>query len=115
MRDPVVYEENPALANWDRLKKNRDVFDGDVSEEIEYERVTLGKTGYSGGPKIRILGDFRYATSGGVDRPFRNSSLFTWTSKMSCPSFSIPAGPIGEGGTCMASKQSAAGHRTIGR
>lgn len=106
MRDPVVYEENPALANWDRLKKNRDVFDGDVSEEIEYERVTLGKTGYSGGPKIRILGDFHYATSGGVDRPFRNSSLFTWTSKMSCPSFSIPAGPIGEGGTCMASKQS---------
>ncbi len=105
MRDPVVYEENPALANWGSLERNRAVFDGDVSEEIEYERVTLGKTGYSGGPKIRILGDFHYATSGGVKRPFRNSSLFTWTSKMSCPSFSIPAGPVENGGTCPASKQ----------
>ena len=103
MREQDV-QDNPQVANWDRLKKNRDVFDGDVSEEIGYERVTLGKTGYSGGPKIRIMGDFRYATAGGVTRPFRNSSLFTWTSKMSCPSFSIPAGPIANGGTCMASK-----------
>lgn len=103
--DELDYLDNPQLANWDRLEKNRAVFTGDVSEEIEFERVTLGKTGYSGGPKIRILGDFRYATSGGVDRPFRNSSLFTWTSKMSCPSFSIPAGPVENGGTCPASKQ----------
>jgi hypothetical protein len=102
----LEYEDNPSLANWERLEKNRSIFDGDVSEEIAYERVSLGKTGYSGGPKIRILGDFQYATAGGVKRPFRNSSLFTWTSKMSCPSFSIPAGPVENGGTCPASKQS---------
>lgn len=103
---PDVYEENPQVANWGSLKKNRDVFEGDVSEEIGYERIALGKTGYSGGPKIRILGDFRYKTAEGVDRPFRNSSLFTWTSKMSCPSFSLPAGPMEQGGTCPASKAS---------
>lgn len=106
MRDPLVYEDNPQVANWDRLKANREVFDGDVADEIEYDRVTLGKTGYSGGPKIKILGDFHYATAGGVNRPFRNSSLFTWTSKMSCPSFSIPAGPMENGGTCPAARAS---------
>jgi hypothetical protein len=106
MREELDLQDNPQLANWDRLEKNRNVFDGDVSEEIEYERVTLGKTGYSGGPKIRILGDFHYTTSEGKRRPFRNSSLFTWTSKMSCPSFSIPAGPVENGGTCLASKAS---------
>jgi hypothetical protein len=110
------YQENPSLANWGRLEKNRDIFDGDVASEIEYERVVLGKTGYSGGPRIRVLGDFHYLTSGGYDpkkketrppqnRPFRSTSLFTWTSKMSCPSFSIPAGPVENGGTCPASKQ----------
>lgn len=35
--------------------------------------------------------------------PIRSVIVFTATSKMSCPSFSLPAGPIREGGTCMAS------------
>ena len=101
----IDFEENPQLANWGRLDQNRQVFDGDVAEEIEYEPVRLGKTGYSGGPKIRILGNFTYATAGGVRRPFNQTSLFTWTSKMSCPSFSIPAGPSENGGTCLAAKR----------
>lgn len=102
----LEFQDNPQLANWGRLEKNRSVFDGDVEEELEYEMVRLGATGYTGGPKINISGDFKYSTSGGKQRPFRQTSLFTWTSKMSCPSFSIPAGPVENGGTCPASKQS---------
>lgn len=35
--------------------------------------------------------------------------LFTATSKMNCPSFSLPAGPPLEGGTCIAASRSATG------
>ncbi len=100
----VEFQDNPQMANWGSLKRNRDIFDGDVEGEVQYKPVHLGKTGYTGGPYLKIAGDFRYATSGGVRRPFRNTTLFTWTSKMSCPSFSLPAGPMEGGGTCPAAK-----------
>jgi len=105
---PEVYEENPALANWDRLSINRAVFDGDVNAEVQYRRVAVGKVGISGGPYLKITGDgpgstFTYTTATGKQRPYRNSTLFTWTSKMSCASFSLPAGPVKQGGTCPAS------------
>lgn len=99
------YAENPALANWPSLERNRAVFTGDVAEEIEYKSIQLGPTGFSGGPRVRILGDFRYRTAEGKRRPFRGTTLFTWTSKMSCPSFSLPAGPVEHGGTCPASRR----------
>ena len=108
MRDEeeLEYLDNPQLANWDSLKRNRDIFDGEVEREVQYKPVHLGKTGYTGGPYLRISGDFHYSTSGGKRRPFRNTTLFTWTSKMSCPSFSLPAGPMESGGTCPAAKAS---------
>ena len=106
MPEEPDYQDNPQLANWNSLERNRAVFTGDVREELEYEMVRFGKTGYSGGPKVAILGGFKYATAGGHNRPFNFTSLFTWTSKMSCPSFSIPAGPTESGGTCLAAKVS---------
>ena len=118
MTNGLEFQDNPQLANWPQLKKNRDIFDGAVDPDVLYKPVRLGKTGYSGGPYIEVSGDFHYMTSGGwdakkkVERPpqrraFKTTTLFTWTSKMSCPSFSLPAGPVASGGTCPASKATA--------
>lgn len=111
------YQDNPGQANWQGMEKKRDLFDGDVEEEINFGTVKVAKkqdpkTGkftynFSGGPYIRILGKdggkFTYVTKEGNRIPFTKASLFTFTSKMSCPSFSIPAGPT-TNGTCPASK-----------
>ena len=67
MEDELDYQDNPQLANWSQLEKNRDIFTGDVESEIQYKPVRLGKTGYTGGPYISISGDFHYMTSGGWD------------------------------------------------
>lgn len=40
---------------------------------------------------------------------FGSTSLFTETTKMACPSFSLPAGPTPEAGTCPAANQSKKG------
>lgn len=105
------------MANWPSLAKNRELFDGDVDSNISFASVKLNrvvdkKSGkeavtITGGPFIRILGDFRYQTAEGKPRKFGQTTLFTWTSKMSCPSFSIPAGPTRQGGTCPASTREA--------
>ena len=104
----LEYEENPGLANWNRLASNRAIFDGDVNEEIGFDRVRAnrGPDGVSlnGGPYVEITPAFHYKTAEGKTKSFRKSTLFTWTSKMSCPSFSIPAGPVDKGGTCPAAK-----------
>ncbi len=110
--DDKDFLENPAMANWPTLANNRKIFDADVGVDVKLERMRLNrdkKTGavtITGGPKIKILGDFRYQTASGKMKPFGQTSLFTWTSKMSCPSFSIPAGPERQGGTCPASLRS---------
>jgi len=104
------YLENPQLANFESLKRNRDLFDGDVVPQIKYARVTVGEgdagsATIGGGPYIEIVASnpaFRYTTAEGRQVPFGKSTLFTWTSKMSCPSFSLPAGPARTGGTCPA-------------
>jgi len=114
-----VYEwqDNPGLARWDTMERNRSLFDGDVEDEIQYAPVKVARktdpaTGresynFSGGPYIKVTDGFgkpfNYRTGQGVSKPFSKVSLFTFTSKMSCASFSIPAGPT-RNGTCPASK-----------
>ena len=106
-RGSLNVQDNPGLANWGRLDQNRSIFNGDVADEIEYERVVVNvKQGaITGGPFIRIRPVFEYRTAEGKMKKFGKTGLFTWTSKMSCPSFSLPAGPAESGGTCPASKR----------
>jgi len=115
-----VYADNPQMANWPISGKNRAIFTDDDAEKIvsdvrfvrpRYVKVKNKKTGkvsyaINGGPYIEV-GDFFYTSSDGNQRAVRKSSLFTWTSKMSCPSFSPPAGPTKEYGTCPASVEAA--------
>lgn len=112
-----AYLENPGLAHWDTMEKKRALFDGIVEPKINFRRVSASesvdkKTGrvtynFSGGPYVKVMsrdgGRFMYTTAEGQRKPFGNVSLFTFTSKMSCASFSIPAGPT-KNGTCPASR-----------
>jgi hypothetical protein len=121
--NPVYDElqENPALARWDTMERNRSLFgDADVPPEIRFDGVSVKRSrdeetgketvSFAGGPKIKVArpdgSDFTYVTAEGQQKPFGNVSLFTFTSKMSCPSFSLPAGPT-KHGTCPASKPDA--------
>lgn len=113
----IDYQDNPGLANWGLMEKNREQFDGDVLPDVKFKGVRVtkkldkktGKEAYSfsGGPCVSVVGkdggDFLWRTTEGVMKPFRKASLFTFTSKMSCASFSLPAGPT-KHGTCPASK-----------
>jgi Gene product 88 len=121
MREELELQDNPAFANWEKMEEKRASFstkNGDhVSPRVEFARVQVTKkpdpkTGklkitFSGGPYIQLFAPdgspFQYVTAEGKRVPFSKSSIFTFTSKMSCPSFSIPAGPT-TGGTCPASK-----------
>lgn len=104
------YLDNPSMAKWDALDKNRALFDGEVDQDIEFEKVYIDERGptLGGGPCITITdklgGIFHYTTAEGKRLPYTKSTLFTWTSKMSCPSFSLPAGP-GYKGTCPAANR----------
>lgn len=117
----IVYEENPGIAHWDTMEANRALFrDAVVQPGIHFEGVSVRKevdpdTGkvkvnFSGGPKLRVANpdgsQFYYVTKEGQRKPYGNVSIFTFTSKMSCPSFSIPAGPT-KHGTCPASRPEA--------
>jgi hypothetical protein len=59
-------------------------------------------------PKIVYGGGLFTLTEKGTDTPpgdgdgYQATSLFSFTSKMACPSFSIPSGPTYEMGTCIA-------------
>ena len=66
------FEENPAMANWPTLAKNREIFDADVEAAVTLGRPRLNrKTGvFTGGPRIKVIGDFRYQTAGGKLKPF---------------------------------------------
>jgi len=56
-----------------------------------------------GGPYIPAPG-YGFVDSKGERYNCEKVWLFTWTSKMSCPSFSLPAGPMRYGGTCPAAE-----------
>jgi hypothetical protein len=70
-----------------------------------------GKLRISGGPYIKFSDTLEWRSSPTDERPegrlmkARRASLFTWTTKMSCASFSVPAGPARYGGTCAAARQ----------
>lgn len=71
-----------------------------------------GKVRISGGPYIKFPETLWWRAVPTDEHPegrsmkARKASLFTWTTKMSCASFSVPAGPNRYGGTCMASQES---------
>lgn len=100
-------------AHWDSMGAMRDAM-GDMEQnlqvDIEYERPHVSKRDgaeqISGGPYLVFDPPFEVKTRSGKSRPQKKSTLFTWTTKMSCPSFSIPAGPPKNGGTCAAATES---------
>jgi hypothetical protein len=103
-----------ALAKWNVMRDNRAVFGTEdassIQLEIGYDAISIQerkdkKTGkitkaLGGGPKIILDPIFYHQSKKGIRLPVGKSSLFTWTTKMSCPSFSLPAGPQAMGGTC---------------
>lgn len=101
------------LSDWKRLKENREIWtpadNAKIHADLSYERVSLstdkktGATTLNGGPCIRLDPIFQYKSATGRMIPYGKSTLFTWTAKMSCPSYSLPAGPPAMGGTCAAS------------
>lgn len=113
----LEYEDNPQMADWDGMERKRAswIRGSSVDPEVIFDTVKVsvdketGKKAFSGGPYIRLFGPdgnpFVYTTGKGSRIKFSKASLFTFTSKMSCPSFSLPAGPT-TGGTCPASKPS---------
>jgi hypothetical protein len=113
----IDYQDNPQLANWKNMEELRAswVSGSSVDPEVRFATVSVstdpktGKKSFSGGPFIQVYGPdgnpFTYQTKKGSVIKFSKVSLFTFTSKMSCPSFSLPAGPT-KGGTCPASKPS---------
>lgn len=104
--------ENPQIVNWSRLGGKRGVFTASdapsIQIEPEYENVKVSKAGsITGGPRIVLDPPFTYENSKGEEEVVKGCGLFTWTTKMSCPSYSLPAGPMESGGTCPAAKASA--------
>jgi hypothetical protein len=83
------------------LKPGQILVEGNVEEKIE------------GGPYIRLDPPWPMKMSKSKSYPngikaITGISFFTWTSKMSAPSFSLPGGPTGKvGGTCPAAVQEA--------
>ena len=101
-------EGNAAKARWDLLGPVRELFDAPVPRAIDYtpvKAVNYLRAGVgleervTGGPYI-VLDPVWI-----VNRlQFGAVSLFSWTTKMSAPSFSLPAGPIAQGGSCAAAE-----------
>lgn len=112
----MTVDVNPGVeaSHWDTLSKYREMFNSiseHVAPELILEKPRVGKRKgalvLDGGPFIKFTTPFELRTSGGKVLQRSKATLFTWTSKMSCASFSIPAGPINRHGTCPASVESA--------
>lgn len=107
--------DNPIVAaQWRSMGQLRDLMEGmdrHIQPEIAWQRprVSMREGGLvvDGGPYIVLDPPFPVFTRGGKSRPQSKATLFTWTTKMSCPSFSIPAGPPKYGGTCPAATRAA--------
>lgn len=82
-----------------------------VFDEVGIELVLASKDPKAGAP--RLVFDRKIYTVNAAKEdmksPFSSTSVFTETSKMACPSFSLPAGPTTEAGTCPAANQSRKG------
>jgi hypothetical protein len=100
---------------WINLARKRSALPrGVVHDVLEMEKPSSslrsdGKGGWiyttDGGPQVMLTDVVRYKTDDGQKKEISQTSLFTWTSKMTCASFSLPAGPPKYGGTCMASAE----------
>lgn len=99
------------MIHWGTLSKYRSHLKpsdiGDIRvESVRLTRRTDRKTGAvtigpEGGGRIDVTRHLQFPWSAvGIKNGL---SLFTWTSKMACPSFSLPAGPPAARGTCPAS------------
>lgn len=94
-----------------RSLKKPSVFDG-----VEQMRLVGSKAG-RGSPKI-VLVDHKLFTVRGEGRDYPSkgrdsTTAFSFTTKMTAPSFSLPAGPVKEGGTCAAANVGAGGGKRI--
>lgn len=112
----MTIDVNPGVeaSHWDTLSKYREMFNT-ISENVDPELILeaprvsqrKGALVLDGGPFIKFGKPFQLKTSGGKVLQRAKATLFTWTSKMSCASFSIPAGPVNKHGSCPASVESA--------
>lgn len=111
-------------ANWHKMLAGRDELPTPLRFELEpsYEFGANGRlvqqrrAAGSANPQVPRAGDgpmivlaepIRHHTKGGIYRPIVQVPLLTATTKMSCMSFSLPAGPVWSRGTCpMAQRQS---------
>lgn len=112
--DPAIMDNPVIAAQWKSMGEMRDAMEGmerHIQPGIEWQSPHVyrraGALVVDGGPYIVLDPPFPVYTRSGKARPQSKASLFTWTTKMSCPSFSIPAGPPRNGGTCPAAVQSA--------
>jgi len=118
-----MYRDNPPMAAWGTMERHRNKLPKDVGVQLE-----LGYGFGKGGNLHRIAGTksppqpwrgaqivlsppFRYRTLGNPRKGTKPKTisisilpLFTRTAKMTCYSFSLPAGPIPSGGTCPLSR-----------
>lgn len=82
-----------------------------VFDQINFELRLCSEDPTLGAP--RIVFDKKIFTVNAakedLKQSFGSTSLFTETTKMACPSFSLPAGPTSEAGTCPAANQSKKG------
>jgi hypothetical protein len=83
-----------------KLKEGQSLVEGAIEEKVE------------GGPYIRLDPPWPMKMNKSKSYPtgvknITGVSFFTWTSKMSAPSFSLPAGPMNVGGTCPAAVRQA--------
>jgi hypothetical protein len=106
-----------ALARWDDANRVRKQWTNDarVQVPLTWTPVTVSeddKGGWrmGGGPRITLDPILTWRTKGGKEMPLGGVSIFTFTSKMSCASFSLPAGPPGFNGSCPAAQRSVVEH-----
>jgi hypothetical protein len=116
----VIYGENPIASQWKTLggmRREVKSIGEYVQTEVRYATPSFNKAKgtIEGGPYFRIRErkagvPWAYMSAGSEKEqkpprpiPKHKSSIFTWTIKMSCPSFSVSAGPGEYEGQCPAS------------
>ena len=102
-----AFRDNPPKAAWDTMARHRRQAPDPYPMELELEYAGPRQHAKARkGPNVVLAEPFVYTSpKSGRVTPVQRVSLFTNTSKMTCPSFSIPAGPFDRGGTCQASRQ----------
>lgn len=103
-------------SKWPKIHEVRQQFAGvRVKTELVYDPPSVNRTkdkktgqvteSLTGGPYIEVKPTAYYSSKKGRKIPVVKASLFTWTSKMSCPSFGLAAGPGRFMGTCKAASE----------